>query len=141
MHVIWRRPDGFHNARPCDYVLQLVAKNSYLWLHKVDKDYYPFRVSGGWQDESATKELNRLVNLLSEHYDSWLKWFELSFCESSYNSFDDYINNHNKWLDELLCNLRGDKWEAQIMKDTINDIKKKISENKDALRKDIVATI
>ena len=114
MHVIWRRPDGFHNSHPNDYILQTVAKNSNLWLHKKDRDFYPFRISGGWQDEDATKELNQLVNLLRGSYADWLKWFKVCYFESPKDNFNDYIKDRTLWLESLLDCLSGDKWEIQI---------------------------
>ena len=51
MNVIWKRPDGFHNASPSDYVTVDITSNAKIWLHKRDQENFPFRVSGDWQEE------------------------------------------------------------------------------------------
>ncbi|MEZ4741934.1 MAG: hypothetical protein R3B45_05725 [Bdellovibrionota bacterium] len=50
MHVVWKRPDGYHGASPSDYRVVEINESSNLWLHKRDTDWFPFRVSGGWKD-------------------------------------------------------------------------------------------
>ena len=74
MKVIWKRPDGFLGSDPSDFSVFEMASKSKLWLHKKDHENFPFRISGGWQDEESTRKLNVLVNLLSQNEESWKKW-------------------------------------------------------------------
>ena len=66
MKVIWKRPDGFLKSIPSDFMVLEMPSQSKLWLHRSDQDNFPFRISGGWQDEESTSKLNQMVNLLSQ---------------------------------------------------------------------------
>jgi elongation factor P hydroxylase len=63
MFVVWKRPDGYHDATPSDFQIVEAGANARIWLHKSDREWYPFRISGGWQESDATRRLNGLVNL------------------------------------------------------------------------------
>ncbi len=127
MNVIWKRPDGFHDATPEDYIVVEVADKSRLWLHKKDKENFPFRVSGGWQDEDSTRKLNNLVNLLTESDITWKSFLKKGFHDSSQDKFSAYLEELKLWLTELEDKFKGDAWEVDIMEDTLNHVKQKIS--------------
>ena len=91
MKVIWKRPDGFHDASPSDYLTIEIASKAKLWLHKKDEENFPFRISGGWQDEETTKKLNRLVNLLNKSSEKWDEWLRLDFSHSKLDSYHLYL--------------------------------------------------
>lgn len=122
MKVIWKRPDGFHGAKPSDYYVVQVANNANIWLHKSDSDNFPFRISGGWQDEEATSKLNQLVNLLGKPEDAWLSYLVNDFHHSHAENGDLYLQNLDKWLAQLLGNLKGDNWEIIIMQEVLQEI-------------------
>lgn len=131
MNVIWKRPDGFHGARPGDYiVVELQTNSSRIWLHKTDKSNFPFRVSGGWQDEAATKKLNELVNLLNCEKNKWLEYFNDNFHDSKFEDGKSYLTDLEQWINSLKENLKGDKWEIAVMNDTLEDLKLKMSQYK-----------
>lgn len=123
MKVIWKRPDGFHQALPSDYDVYEVTENTRIWLHKDDHENYPFRVSGGWKDELATKELNSLVNLLPQPHDSWISFLKKSFDDSKSEKIESFLQEKLNWLDELSANLKGDTWELEIMTETLKKLK------------------
>ena len=125
MKVIWKRPDGFHGASPSDYVVVQVANNSKIWLHKDDNLNFPFRVSGGWQDEDATKKLNQLVNLLNKDKEVWLGHLIDGFFNSKSESAEKYIEKLSMWLGDLRNSLKGDQWETTIMSEVISDVQHK----------------
>ncbi len=128
MKVIWKRPDGFHEALPTDYVVVEVSENSRIWLHKQDQENYPFRVSGGWQDETATQKLNRLVNLIPKSAKEWTAYLTELFNHSSTDNAKNFLKHEQDWLDELAKNLKGDTWELEIMVETLKRLKKKFEE-------------
>ena len=115
MKVIWKRPDGFHEASPSDYSIVEVSQNSRIWLHKRDQENYPFRVSGGWQDEDATQRLNRYVNLLGKPSKEWVRYLTELFDHSDMDNPQSFLTKEEAWFDELAQNLKGDTWEMQIM--------------------------
>lgn len=122
MKVIWKRPDGFHGASPSDYEVVQVANNSKIWLHKHDNINFPFRVSGGWQDEDATKKLNQLVNLLNKDKKSWLEHLQDGFFNSKSESAEKYVEKLHLWLSDLRSNLKGDQWEITIMHEVVSEV-------------------
>ena len=122
MHVIWKRPDGFHGASPSDFKVVELPGQSKIWLHKGDNEWFPFRISGGWQDEDATKKLNALVNLIGKESDAWLKLLGDQFGHSSAEDAQSYYKETVMWLSELKNNLKGDTWEVEIMAAAINEI-------------------
>lgn len=123
MKVIWKRPDGFHEALPSDYIVVEVSKNSRIWLHKKDQVNYPFRVSGGWQDEQATQKLNRMVNLIPKHTKEWVQYLTEIFNHAETDNPQTFLKKEIEWLDELSKNLKGDTWELAIMNETLNKLK------------------
>ena len=40
MHVIWKRPDGFHAASPADFEVVELTSSAKLWLHKRDQENF-----------------------------------------------------------------------------------------------------
>ena len=123
MHVLWRRPDGFHGASPSDFKVLEVGGQSRIWLHKSDHDWFPFRVSGGWQDDDATKRLNQLVNLLDQPDAEWLANLIKTYHHSRHDDAQKFMDENIVWLDELTQNLKGDKWEVEIMAHVLSEIK------------------
>lgn len=120
MHVIWKRPDGYHGASPEDFLAIDVGSHSRLWLHKSDKDAYPFRVSGGWEEDDTSHKLNNFVNLLGQEPKLWLEHLNNVYSHSMKDSRDVFIENQLKWLRELSHHLKGDSWEVDIMDQAIN---------------------
>ena len=137
MKVIWKRPDGFHGAAPHDYIVIDIAAKSKIWLHKEDRENYPFRVSGGWQDETSTIKLNRMVNLLNQPYTKWLECCSADYDESQQTSPQAYIDSLADWLNELKSNLKGDKWEADIMMQAFDEIMSNLKEFREKLLTDL----
>ena len=86
MHVVWKRPDGFHSVSPSDFRVAEINSTARIWLHKKDTENYPFRISGGWQDEEATKRINTWINLVGEPAE---KWLEKLLIEHSNSSIDE----------------------------------------------------
>lgn len=122
MHVIWKRPDGFHGAEPHDFFTVELSNHSKLWLHRSDRQWYPFRVSGGWQDSEATKKLNLLVNLLQKHRPEWIDAL-LHIYNNTFNEEPKtFIDEMQSWLAELLKHLKGDTWEQDIMSQAIQQV-------------------
>jgi hypothetical protein len=133
MHVIWKRPDGYHGASPSDYkAVQLKNHSSRIWLHKTEHHWFPFRVSGGWQDENLTKRLNLMVNLLDKENEIWNKSLSEIFDHSSAKDENAFIEETVQWLSELKGALKGDKWEIEIMEAVLTEIESKISDLKSA---------
>jgi hypothetical protein len=126
MHVIWKRPDGFHGASPSDFKVVELQGQSKLWLHKGDNQWFPFRISGGWQDEDATKKLNALVNLIGRENSEWLKLLEDQFGHSSAADAVSFYKETLIWLSELKNNLKGDTWEVEIMGAAISEIEQSL---------------
>ncbi len=122
MNVVWKRPDGFHEASPQDFTIIEIANQAKIWLHKSDQDNYPFRVSGGWKDENATIKLNRLVNLLGKDGRNWLAFLSHDFNNSKAENLETYCSQLILWLEELSTNLKGDTWETDIMHQTFEEI-------------------
>ena len=122
MKVIWKRPDGFLESEPNDFTVLEMPSKSKLWLHKRDQENFPFRISGGWQDEESTRKLNRLVNLLSESQGQWVDWLERDFFDSKLEKSERYIDSLRDWLSSIKDNLKGDTWELEIMSEALNEI-------------------
>lgn len=128
MNIIWKRPDGFHNATPDDYVVVSIGNRYNIWLHKKDDTEFPLRVSGGWEEETSTKKLNNLVNLLNKDNDQWVKHlihlFHHSMAESPQAFYDEMI----KWIQDIKAFIKGDQWEKAIMIQTFEAVNKKLTE-------------
>ncbi len=128
MKVIWKRPDGFHEASPSDYFVVEVSANVKIWLHKRDQEHYPFRVSGGWQDEAASQKLNRFVNLIQKSTPDWVLYLTDLFHHSDTDSQANFLKRELEWFDELGRNLKGDTWEVEIMSETLKVLKQKVQD-------------
>src|SRR5687768_6037585 len=115
MHVVWRRPDGFHGAAPQDFRVLELGGHSRIWLHKSDTEWFPFRISGGWQDDDATKKLNTLVNLLNKPSAEWLSHLIRIFHNSMADDPQTFMTDLETWLGSLKDTIKADKWEAEIM--------------------------
>ena len=126
MKVIWKRPDGYHDASPSDYLVVEVCPHIRIWLHKSDQENYPFRVSGGWQDESASRKLNQLVNLIKKPTEEWVAFLTTLFNDSANESAQSFVQLEKNWLDELRRNLKGDTWELEIMEETLKEVKNRL---------------
>ena len=122
VNVIWKRPDGFHGATPDDFIAVKVGGHSSLWLHKEDKKSFPFRISGGWEEEDASGKLNGLINLLACDKDEWLKHLRESYHHSLKDDPQQYMQETREWLTELQNHLKGDSWEVEIMQQAFSTI-------------------
>lgn len=120
MHLVWKRPDGFHEALPSDYHVVDLGNNFNLWLHKKDKDQYPFRIAGGWEEKEGSVRLNNLVNLLSEGDKNWLDYLNHNYDHSMKDDKSKYMDDLIKWLDELRACPKGDTWEVEIMSQAVS---------------------
>ena len=123
MHVVWLRPDGFHGAVPTDYKVVELGGAGRLWLHKEDTDGYPFRVSGGWEDEDASKKLNGLVNLISQDAESWVVYLRDAFSHSMGDDPAKFYGDLGDWLIELDSHVKGDSWEVDIIRQAFVELK------------------
>lgn len=130
MHVIWRRPDGFHNACPADYYPVQLDDQSRLWLHKTDKDSYPFRISGGWEAKEQTKRLNNFANLLPQDNEKWVTYLRDQFNHSMNEKPAGFFDEIVAWLDTLPDHLKGDTWEVEILSHAIASTRARLLEVK-----------
>lgn len=120
MHLTWKRPDGFHGAQPADYYTVDLGGRARLWLHKTDKDQYPFRLSGGWEEKDHSVRLNNLINLLPEGNDAWLDHLRGAFNHSMHSEPAEYYKETHTWLFELKNFLKGDTWETDILSQALD---------------------
>lgn len=130
MHVIWRRPDGFHNASPLDYDVVELDGHARLWLHKTDKDEYPFRISGGWEAKEQTKRLNNFANLLPHGKEKWVAYLRDLYNHSMSEKAPEFYQEIVTWLDTLPDHLKGDTWEVEILNQAITTARAKLLEVK-----------
>jgi len=122
MHVIWRRPDGFHDADPSDFVVVNLGKHSKLWLHKKYDTHFPFRIAGGWQETEATARLNRLVNLLRQEDPAWVDALLRIFNDSMGDDAGRFLDDISRWVTDLRHHLKGDTWELEIMSQALSEV-------------------
>ena len=101
MHLVWKRPDGFHEANPSDYQVVDLGNNFKLWLHKKDRDQYPFRIAGGWEEKEGTIRLNNLVNLLNSDDDKWVEHLKHSYDHSMKDDKLKFIEDLLAWIKDL----------------------------------------
>ena len=128
MHIVWKRPDGFHKAKPSDYKVVDVDSHARIWLHQSDSENYPFRVSGGWEDEEATARVNSLVNLIpKESKDEWTSALEKYFANSKQETFEAFVIQLQLWLGELKKCAKGDTWEVAIIQSVLNALTSRLS--------------
>ena len=126
MKVIWKRPDGFLTAEPKDFRVYDLSSGTRIWLHKEDLENFPFRVSGGWDDEHLTRRLNILVNLLGKEGSVWQKELNRLFHDSQAESTKAFIADMKKWFAELKASMKGDTWELEIIKETLEDVESQL---------------
>jgi hypothetical protein len=135
MKVIWKRPDGFHNASPSDYKVVQLTSGASLWLHKSNTEWYPFRVSGDWAKEEGTIKLNGLINLLEANSERWAEHLSSLFFDSKVDEPKTFINEQLKWLDKIKDHLKGDTWELDLMEQVVSEIYSKVKECSDLFLK------
>lgn len=128
MHVIWKRPDGFMGATPDDYQVIELDGGFRLWLHKSDHTDYPFRVSGGWEEEEATKRLNTLVNLLQQPDDQFVSHLITLYQDSFKDDPEGFYKQKISWIEELLLHLKGDSWEVEVLDQALSSVKKRLEQ-------------
>lgn len=135
MHLTWKRPDGFHNAQPSDYYSIELDGKSKLWLHKEDKDQYPFRLAGDWEEKDHTVRLNNLVNLIGEPTESIIGYLKSTYNHSMNSNLEEYYNEVYSWVRELKNFLKGDTWETDILSQAIDTTLKKLEAAKEGFLK------
>lgn len=126
MHLIWKRPDGFHGASPTDFRVVDLGGRSRLWLHKVDRDQYPFRISGGWEEKDATVRLNNLINLLEDDDKTWLAYLNRALDHSIKEDRKVFIDDLLSWLTELQQHVKGDTWETEILGEALTVLSERL---------------
>ncbi len=127
VHVIWRRPDGFRGAHPSDFRVAEIG-DSRIWLHKRDRDEFPFKVSGGWGESDATKRLNNLINSIDEPDEAFIRLLERSFDNSVEENPSSFVDAKIRWIAELGTRLKGDTWEVEIMRAVLTVLAQKIQQ-------------
>lgn len=131
MHLIWKRPDGFHGASPADFTTIDLGQETRLWVHKTDKDQYPFKISGSWEENEATVRLNNLVNLVPEPKKKWVDHLINLFSHTMKDNSQEFFNDLMEWLNELQQNIKGDSWEVEILKQSLAATEKRLLDAKD----------
>ena len=126
MHLVWKRPDGFHKANPNDFMVVDIDSHSRIWLHKKDCENYPFRVSGGWEDEEGTQRINQLANLLAQPEKNWEKTLETNFANSKQETYIAFLQHLDLWLDKLQVCAKGDTWEIEIITRVLQELKARL---------------
>jgi hypothetical protein len=132
MHVVWKRPDGFHGAEPNDFRPVDVSGKARLWLHKSDHEWYPFRIAGGWQEQEATQRLNAFVNLIGKPMSHWVDRLVTEIHNSMVDDPQLFFTETIKWLSSLKGALKGDTWEVEIMAQTIAEVEHRLIDAKPA---------
>ena len=135
MHVVWKRPDGFHGADPADFMVVNLGNRSKIWLHKRDHAWFPFRVAGGWQESEATQRLNKLVNLLSQGDDAWVDALSKLYDDSMGDDPARFLDDISRWLVDLRNHLKGDTWELDIMSQALAEVEGRLAKVRDDVLK------
>ncbi len=135
MFVVWKRPDGFHGAVPTDFKVVDIGEAN-LWLHRSDRDQFPFRISGGWE-ENAGKRLNNLINLLGDSQADLTEYMVEIFHDSMKDKPEEFFADLISWFAELRNNLKGDKWEVEIMSLALKSVEQRLV----AIRNDFVRQV
>lgn len=130
LQIIWKRPDGFQNAAPQDFRRLPLSNGAQLWLHRTDRDWYPFLVCGDWSQEADTVKLNRLIYLLDASDADW---------EYHLNTLLRDQEDHRKtmtmqtvaedcilWVESISKKIKGDTWEQEIVQCALGDLVKKL---------------
>jgi hypothetical protein len=130
MQVIWKRPDGFQNASPEDFVRVELSNGAHLWLHRHERDWYPFQVSGDWSGQTDTKRLNRLVNMIEADTSSWELFLEHAFDDSlevqKNLSLITIAQENLEWLKTFEKSIKGHTWEVEIVRCVLFDVMEKL---------------
>ncbi len=127
MHVIWKRPDGFHGADPADFMVVTVGTRANIWLHRRDNLNFPFRIAGDWKAAEATERLNLLVNLLSKDEGEWTAALLKLFNDTLGDDPARFIDDLGRWVLDLRTHLKGDTWELDIMNHTLTEVGNNLS--------------
>jgi hypothetical protein len=127
MHVVWKRPDGFHGSKPSDFDAVSVGGRANLWLHKKDHEHFPFRVSGDWKEDEASKKLNRLINLFGQPRESWVSHLNGLYAHGNFDDSKSFVTDLDAWLHRLQDHLKGDTWEVEIMNQTLLELRQQIT--------------
>lgn len=128
MHLIWKRPDGFHDAQPEDFRRVALSNGAQLWLHRQELEWYPFQVSGDWRGQEQTRKLNQLVNLLDAPESEWQHYIDHYFDDDMDDrSPESAVNALCGWIDELKSTARGNTWEMEIVACALNDIQTRLN--------------
>lgn len=126
MHVIWKRPDGYLSASPQDFRVVEIGKSGRLWLHRTDREWFPFQVSGGWQDAESTQRLNQLVNLFGIDDKDGLLILNKLLDHSRVEDLKNFIEEEINWIATLKPSLKGDTWEVEILANVFDELTKKL---------------
>lgn len=135
MKLIWKRPDGFHDADPADYQVADLGARARLWLHKNNQDQYPFRIAGGWEERESSIRLNNLVNLANASAESWVEKLKHDYDHSMSDDKERYLGGLLDWLSELEAAAKGDTWEVEILQQAMKFIKTRVQSVKDQFLK------
>ncbi len=125
MHLVWKRPDGFFDASPEDFKVHRFDDGIGLWLHRKDKDTFPFRIAGGWQETKATQRLNNLVNLLPENEEAFTAYLVETYNRSMNEDPEAFWQEINAWLLDLSQNIKGDQWEVSLVTQVFQVLQKR----------------
>lgn len=131
MHLVWKRPDGFHGAVPSDFMIVDLNDNIRLWLHRSDKDQYPFRIAGGWEEKEASIRLNNLINLAHCDSDLWVEKLNHFYDHSMSDDRKTYHKELISWLEELSRCAKGDTWEVEIMQHVVDFTRDRVLDAKE----------
>lgn len=127
MHVVWKRPDGFHGADPSDFEVVNLGGRSKIWLHKRDRSHFPFRIAGGWQESEASERLNNLVNLLPQDDKTWVASLVKMFNDQMGEDPGKFADDLGRWVADLKMHLKGDTWELDIMNHALTEVTERIT--------------
>lgn len=130
MHLIWKRPDGFQNALPEDFRRVALSNGAQLWLHRYERDWYPFQVSGDWSGQLDTKHLNQLVNMIDASSAAWKSFLEHSLDDEIGNRANSTLSSIAKekleWLQTFSITIKGNTWEVEIVRCALHDVMEKL---------------
>ena len=125
LKVIWKRPDGFHGAEPDDFY-SIELGHSKLWLHKHDTDEFPFRVSGDWEEQEASKKLNNLINNMSGQQSDMIDYLTNEYAHSNLGEPSKFLEDTKAWVHTLRSSLKGDTWELDIMSSAFDALSERL---------------
>lgn len=135
MSVIWKRPDGTQNADPENFRAVILSSGDKIWVHKDDvhseeHNWYPLQLGGDWSREEETKILNTFVNTLDASDESWksllMHLHDDDMDPQGRLEISEIAKNKYYWIESLENEVKGDIWEVNIIKCTLNDIKKRL---------------